>query len=105
MISFGLFRKLLETKSTDRKQTLLHFIVDIIHQKYPELRSFHNELQFTDKASQGTCVSACLPPSLLSVVCQSVCQHGCTVGKKWISEFYCCFQYGNYLTKASIIVP
>ncbi|CAL8260933.1 unnamed protein product [Arctogadus glacialis] len=43
---------LLETKSTDRKQTLLHFIVDIIHQKYPELRSFYTELHFTDKAAQ-----------------------------------------------------
>ncbi|CAL8284537.1 unnamed protein product [Merluccius merluccius] len=43
---------LLETKSTDRKQTLLHFIVDIIHQKYPELRSFHTELHLTDQAAQ-----------------------------------------------------
>ncbi|KAJ3608183.1 hypothetical protein NHX12_025233 [Muraenolepis orangiensis] len=43
---------LLETKSTDRKLTLLHFIVDVIHQKYPELCSFHTELHLIDKAAQ-----------------------------------------------------
>ncbi|XP_046888077.1 formin-like protein 1 isoform X1 [Hypomesus transpacificus] len=42
---------LLDTKSTDRKQTLLHFIVSVIHKKYPELRSFHTELHFMDKAA------------------------------------------------------
>uniref|UniRef100_A0A8C9TM20 Formin like 1 n=1 Tax=Scleropages formosus TaxID=113540 RepID=A0A8C9TM20_SCLFO len=43
---------LLDTKSTDRKQTLLHFIVNIIQEKYPELSSFHTELHFVDKAGQ-----------------------------------------------------
>uniref|UniRef100_A0A8C6SPX1 Formin like 1 n=1 Tax=Neogobius melanostomus TaxID=47308 RepID=A0A8C6SPX1_9GOBI len=42
---------LLETKSTDRRQTLLHFIVGIIQEKYPELQSFHTELHFLDKAA------------------------------------------------------
>ncbi|XP_047465880.1 formin-like protein 1 isoform X2 [Mugil cephalus] len=42
---------LLDTKSTDRKQTLLHFIVSIIQEKYPELQSFHTELHFLDKAA------------------------------------------------------
>uniref|UniRef100_A0A668SI93 FH2 domain-containing protein n=1 Tax=Oreochromis aureus TaxID=47969 RepID=A0A668SI93_OREAU len=42
---------LLDTKSTDRKQTLMHFIVNIIQEKYPELQSFHTELHFLDKAS------------------------------------------------------
>ncbi|MBN3276157.1 FMNL1 protein, partial [Polyodon spathula] len=42
---------LLDTKSTDRKQTLLHFIVNIIQEKYPELSSFHTELHFVDKAA------------------------------------------------------
>lgn len=42
---------LLETKSTDRRQTLLHFIVSIIQEKYPELQSFHAELHFLDKAA------------------------------------------------------
>lgn len=45
--------KLLDTKSTDRKQTLMHFIVNIIQEKYPELQSFHTELHFLDKASLG----------------------------------------------------
>uniref|UniRef100_A0A8C7TTJ5 Formin-like protein 1 n=1 Tax=Oncorhynchus mykiss TaxID=8022 RepID=A0A8C7TTJ5_ONCMY len=42
---------LLDTKSTDRKQTLLHFIVSIIQEKYPELQAFHSELHFMDKAA------------------------------------------------------
>ncbi|XP_067825184.1 formin-like protein 1 isoform X2 [Heptranchias perlo] len=42
---------LLETKSTDRKQTLMNYIVDIIHEQYPELVAFHTELLFVDKAA------------------------------------------------------
>ncbi|KAG7472959.1 formin 1 isoform X1 [Solea senegalensis] len=42
---------LLDTKSTDRKQTLLHFIVSVIRDKYPDIQSFYTELHFLDKAS------------------------------------------------------
>uniref|UniRef100_A0AAR2IKE1 Formin-like 1a n=1 Tax=Pygocentrus nattereri TaxID=42514 RepID=A0AAR2IKE1_PYGNA len=41
---------LLDTKSTDRKQTLLHFLVNIIQEKYPQLHMFNTELHFLDKA-------------------------------------------------------
>ncbi|KAM6108121.1 LOW QUALITY PROTEIN: formin-like protein 1 [Pterocles gutturalis] len=41
---------LLEMKSTDRKQTLLHYLVRVISEKYPELTGFHTELHFLDKA-------------------------------------------------------
>ncbi|XP_043359217.1 formin-like protein 1 isoform X13 [Dermochelys coriacea] len=41
---------LLEMKSTDRKQTLLHYIVRVIMEKYPELTGFYTELHFLDKA-------------------------------------------------------
>uniref|UniRef100_A0A4W5P9X4 Formin like 1 n=1 Tax=Hucho hucho TaxID=62062 RepID=A0A4W5P9X4_9TELE len=41
---------LLDTKSTDRSQTLLHFISSIVQEKYPELNNFHTELRFVDKA-------------------------------------------------------
>ncbi|KFQ09983.1 Formin-like 1, partial [Leptosomus discolor] len=34
---------LLEMKSTDRKQTLLHYLVRVIMEKYPELTGFHTE--------------------------------------------------------------
>ncbi|XP_055360380.1 formin-like protein 1 isoform X1 [Betta splendens] len=44
---------LLDTKSTDRKQTLLNFITSIIQEKYPEVRSFYAELHFLDKAALG----------------------------------------------------
>lgn len=46
--------QLLETKSTDRSQTLLHFITNIILEKYSDLASFHTELHFVDKAALGT---------------------------------------------------
>lgn len=42
---------LLETKSTDRSQTLLHFITSVVKEKYPDLSSFHTELHFVDKAA------------------------------------------------------
>ncbi|XP_067291417.1 formin-like protein 1 [Pseudorasbora parva] len=42
---------LLDMKSTDRRQTLLHFIVSIIREKYPQLHNFHTELHFLDKAA------------------------------------------------------
>lgn len=45
--------QLLETKSTDRSQTLLHFITNIILEKYPDLVNFHTELHFVDKAALG----------------------------------------------------
>ncbi|XP_035757049.1 formin-like protein 1 [Egretta garzetta] len=41
---------LLEMKSTDRKQTLLHYLVRVITEKYPELTGFHTELHFLEKA-------------------------------------------------------
>ncbi|KAF4078649.1 hypothetical protein AMELA_G00201370 [Ameiurus melas] len=42
---------LLDTKSTDRKMTLLHYIALIVREKYPELSNFYNELHFVDKAA------------------------------------------------------
>ncbi|XP_068560561.1 formin-like protein 1 [Cebidichthys violaceus] len=42
---------LLETKSTDRSQTLLHFITSIIQEKYADLANFHTEIHFVDKAA------------------------------------------------------
>ncbi|CAG5868872.1 unnamed protein product [Menidia menidia] len=42
---------LLDTKSTDRRRTLLHFLVSSVRQKLPELSAFHAELHFLDKAA------------------------------------------------------
>ncbi|CAH1237809.1 FMNL3 [Branchiostoma lanceolatum] len=43
---------LLDTRSTDRKQTLLHYIARIVAMKYQDIATFHNELRFIEKASQ-----------------------------------------------------
>ncbi|KAI1891105.1 hypothetical protein AGOR_G00160520 [Albula goreensis] len=42
---------LLDTKSTDRKMTLLHYIALIVKERFTELANFHSELQFIDKAA------------------------------------------------------
>ncbi|XP_059383882.1 formin-like protein 3 isoform X4 [Carassius carassius] len=42
---------LLDTKSTDRKMTLLHYIAVVVKEKYSELAAFYNELHFVDKAA------------------------------------------------------
>ncbi|XP_058869056.1 formin-like protein 3 isoform X5 [Acipenser ruthenus] len=42
---------LLDTKSTDRKLTLLHYIALVVKEKYPEISAFWNELHFIDKAA------------------------------------------------------
>lgn len=47
------FVQLLEMKSTDRKQTLLHYLVKVIAEKYPQLTGFHSDLHFLDKAGSG----------------------------------------------------
>ncbi|XP_054981743.1 formin-like protein 3 isoform X4 [Sorex araneus] len=44
---------LLDTKSTDRKMTLLHFIALTVKEKYPELANFWHELHFVEKAAAG----------------------------------------------------
>lgn len=43
---------LLDTKSTDKRMCLLHYIVSTIRQKFPELLNFDTELICIDKAAQ-----------------------------------------------------
>ncbi|KAM4602205.1 formin-like protein 2 [Polymixia lowei] len=42
---------LLDTKTTDRKQTLLHYISNVVREKYPAVSLFYNELHYVDKAA------------------------------------------------------
>lgn len=42
---------LLDTKSTDRKQTLLHYLVRTINEKYAHLADYQSELHFLEKAA------------------------------------------------------
>ncbi|XP_029818046.1 formin-like protein 2 [Manacus vitellinus] len=43
--------QLLETKSTDRKQTLLHYISNVVKEKYQHVSLFYNELHYVEKAA------------------------------------------------------
>lgn len=52
-VAYQVLVQLLEMKSTDRKQTLLHYLVKVIAEKYPQLTGFHSELHFLDKAGAG----------------------------------------------------
>lgn len=45
--------QLLETKSTDRKLTLLHYISNVVKEKYPIVSLFYNELHYVEKAAAG----------------------------------------------------
>ncbi|KAJ7417682.1 formin-like protein 2 [Pitangus sulphuratus] len=42
---------LLETKSTDRKLTLLHYISNVVKEKYQHVSLFYNELHYVEKAA------------------------------------------------------
>uniref|UniRef100_A0A667FMB0 Protein diaphanous homolog 2 n=1 Tax=Lynx canadensis TaxID=61383 RepID=A0A667FMB0_LYNCA len=44
--------KLKDTKSTDQKTTLLHFLVEMCEEKYPDILTFVDDLEHLDKASK-----------------------------------------------------
>lgn len=44
--------KLTSTKDYENKQTLLHYIAEVVAKKYPECLNFHEELSHIDKASR-----------------------------------------------------
>lgn len=52
--------QLLDTKSTDRKMTLLHFIALTVKEKYPDLANFWHELHFVEKAAAGEGACPCV---------------------------------------------
>ena len=45
--------QLSSTKSADQKSTLLHFLVEIVERKHPELVGFTDELIHVEQASKG----------------------------------------------------
>lgn len=47
---------LMETKSSDKRMCLLHYIVETIRFKFPELLNFDSELMYIEKASSGTLI-------------------------------------------------
>lgn len=49
---------LLDTKSSDKRMCLLHYIAATIRQKFPELLSFDSELSYIEKAAIGGCALA-----------------------------------------------
>ena len=44
---------MVDTKSGDKKTTLMHFLVQTVQDKFPELLNFDSELRFLDKAALG----------------------------------------------------
>ena len=40
------------TKSSDKKTTIVHYIVDVVNSKYPDLKGFEVELKYIEKAAQ-----------------------------------------------------
>lgn len=44
---------LMDTKSTDKRISLLHYIVSTIRRNFPDLLNFESELLYIEKAAQG----------------------------------------------------
>lgn len=44
---------LVDTKSSDKRMCLLHFIVDTVRSKMPEIMNFDSEFMYIDKAASG----------------------------------------------------
>ena len=44
---------LTDSKSTDRRQCLLHYIAQTVRDRVPEAAGFDSELTFVEKAAQG----------------------------------------------------
>lgn len=43
----------MDTKSGDKKTTLMHFLAMTVQDKFPDLLNFDSELRFLDKAAVG----------------------------------------------------
>lgn len=54
IINLVLCSQLIDTKSTDRKLTLLHYIANVVKEKYQQVALFYNELHYVEKAAAGT---------------------------------------------------
>lgn len=52
-LDLSVFFQLLDTKSTDRKLTLLHYIANVVKEKYAQVSLFYNELHYVEKAAAG----------------------------------------------------
>lgn len=51
------FMQLKNTKTQDNKSTLVHFLVSIIEEKYPDLVQFQDDFTYLEKASKGKSIS------------------------------------------------
>jgi hypothetical protein len=49
--------QLLDTKSTSRKQTLLHFLVKTVESRYPQIESFQRDLAAVPHAARVSLVT------------------------------------------------
>ncbi|VDO12879.1 unnamed protein product [Rodentolepis nana] len=49
---------LLDTKTPDKQTTLLHFLVETVEEKFPELANFYDELDGITAASRGELIDA-----------------------------------------------
>nr|CDS30056.2 Formin proteiny 2 domain containing protein [Hymenolepis microstoma] len=45
--------QLLDTKTPDKQTTLLHFLVETVEEKFPDLVNFYDELDGITAASRG----------------------------------------------------
>ncbi len=53
MNSFLFCIQLTDTRTHDKRLTLLHFIVETIEERFPDIGRFDTDLQAVEKAAQG----------------------------------------------------
>ena len=69
--------QLFETKSTDRKLTLLHYIVNVVQSRYADITTFYNELRYVEKAAAG------MAGSLIHIWCSIICNWALCITWGW----------------------
>lgn len=57
--------QLVDTKSGDKKTSLMHFLVQTVQDKFPDLMNFDSELRFLDKAALGNSLSLAVETCLI----------------------------------------
>src|SRR5688572_19367906 len=56
IVKFQMFQ-LSNTKTTDNRQTLMHFLVEIVQKQFPDIIDFSDELIHVEKAVRGTSIA------------------------------------------------
>jgi len=55
-IMLAYLEQIVNTKTNDNQQTLMHFLATMAEKHYPDVTDFADELLHVEKATRGTCI-------------------------------------------------